>query len=480
MSFLWVLLAVIAQAAEIDITSSTILAGQWNTVLTFPVSRGSKSVELDLDIYAHRSGIVGWIVDLFDLFIPSSFSVKVTDENGTRLGDQFVFNRTVESLSAVIPVGVHAESLRLLIKNQNTFFTIEPRVFGQIFSSSDQFDLRTAFPSCPFPVYSQQMCGACYADVVAGAGTDELCMTNSGSPLVNRLSPQPIISCAGLGGCAGGSPYLATVWTQSHGLWESSECPYMSGKCYPEDDVGKNGCIDCKSLGIPKLAGSYRFRPIVLMRGSESAIRKHIQQNGSVMVIFVAHANFQEYFHIHPFGIYSSVNDSPEIGNHAVRLVGFGIEDGKRYWIALNSWGSGWANRGSFKIARGENIGGIELYPVGVAGLEYPSAGLGEKNAQKEREIDYPVIGEWRAQNVSDPYWATFVVRNRDLIKDEVGEEEVASIETKVSHGFHVKLRFQRSDVTVVIHVSPEGLVSVDNRSKQLRKPESIISVVAH
>ena len=42
------------------------------------------------------------------------------------------------------------------------------------------------------------------------------------------------------------------------------------------------------------------------------------------------------------------------VGGHAVKLVGWGVEGGVNYWIAANSWGSGWGDHGFFKIKEGE------------------------------------------------------------------------------------------------------------------------------
>lgn len=38
-----------------------------------------------------------------------------------------------------------------------------------------------------------------------------------------------------------------------------------------------------------------------------------------------------------------------------LQLVGWGVENGVKYWHAANSWNYNWGSGGFFKIARGQN-----------------------------------------------------------------------------------------------------------------------------
>lgn len=44
--------------------------------------------------------------------------------------------------------------------------------------------------------------------------------------------------------------------------------------------------------------------------------------------------------------------------NHAVLAVGYGVENGIRYWLVKNSWGAAWGDNGYFKIELGKNMCG--------------------------------------------------------------------------------------------------------------------------
>lgn len=48
------------------------------------------------------------------------------------------------------------------------------------------------------------------------------------------------------------------------------------------------------------------------------------------------------------------------LGGHAVKLLGWGEEDGTPYWLIANNWNTDWGDEGLFKIKRGSNECGIE------------------------------------------------------------------------------------------------------------------------
>ena len=57
---------------------------------------------------------------------------------------------------------------------------------------------------------------------------------------------------------------------------------------------------------------------------------------------------------------------TPSQVNHAVVLVGYGVDDvtGQPYYLARNSWGSAWGEGGFFRLSRGAAHG-----PDGMCGI---------------------------------------------------------------------------------------------------------------
>jgi len=53
-------------------------------------------------------------------------------------------------------------------------------------------------------------------------------------------------------------------------------------------------------------------------------------------------------------GVYHHVSGKLLAGGHAVKILGWGQENGTDYWICANSWGPTWGEEGFFRIQMGE------------------------------------------------------------------------------------------------------------------------------
>merc|ERR1719214_459618 len=61
--------------------------------------------------------------------------------------------------------------------------------------------------------------------------------------------------------------------------------------------------------------------------------------------------------------------------DHAVVAVGYGEEDGQKYWRIQNSWGEDWGEEGFFRMAMGVDESGIEGIPEAADVIEDETGG---------------------------------------------------------------------------------------------------------
>ena len=77
--------------------------------------------------------------------------------------------------------------------------------------------------------------------------------------------------------------------------------------------------------------------------------------NGPTEAAFTVFEDFPNY----KSGVYQHIAGKP-LGGHAIRLLGWGEENGTPYWLVANSWNYDWGDGGTFKILRGSDHCGIE------------------------------------------------------------------------------------------------------------------------
>ncbi|VDM66549.1 unnamed protein product [Strongylus vulgaris] len=88
----------------------------------------------------------------------------------------------------------------------------------------------------------------------------------------------------------------------------------------------------------------------------EKLIRQEILKNGPVVATFIVYTDFFYYKE----GIYTHTAGKKE-GSHAVKVIGWGTENGVDYWLLANSFNTDWGEDGGyFRFLRGKDHCGIE------------------------------------------------------------------------------------------------------------------------
>ncbi|GMT11864.1 hypothetical protein PFISCL1PPCAC_3162, partial [Pristionchus fissidentatus] len=245
------------------------------------------------------------------------------------------------------------------------------------------FDARTQWPACTSIGYirDQSDCGSCWAFGAAEAMTDRVCIATAGAqqPI---LSADDLLSCCGLScgiGCKGGFNLRAWNYMLQHGIctgggfYDNIGCkPYPFEPCGTHTVDGTthyrncSGVADpptpkctseCTNAAYPKAYADdkYYAKSAYAVKNDVEAIKQEIFQNGPVEAGFRVYEDFDYY----KGGIYQHTSGAL-LGGHAVKVIGWGEENGTPYWLAANQWAVEWGEQGFFRIILGQNECGFE------------------------------------------------------------------------------------------------------------------------
>mmetsp|Transcript_25306 Transcript_25306/g.27637 ORF Transcript_25306/g.27637 Transcript_25306/m.27637 type:complete len:353 (-) Transcript_25306:168-1226(-) len=251
----------------------------------------------------------------------------------------------------------------------------------------ESFDVRTAWPNCAAitgRVRDQSNCGSCWAFGSTEAFNDRLCIATGDTKTI--LSPEDTNACcSGLAcsfsmGCNGGQPSGAWSWFTKTGVstgkdWadigKGDSCkPYSMQSCahHVEPPEGMVSCTTLPSYKTPSCTSTcsesaygtaYKtdkfFAKSSYSVKGVSNIQKEIMEKGTVSVAMTVYEDFEAY----AGGVYQHVSGK-NLGGHAIKMIGWGVDNGTPYWICQNSWNESWGEKGTFRILRGSNECGIE------------------------------------------------------------------------------------------------------------------------
>jgi len=203
-------------------------------------------------------------------------------------------------------------------------------------------------------VKDQGQCGSCWT--FSSTGAIEGAWAISKGDLLD-LSEQQLVDCAqgiqyGSHGCNGGQMDGAFKYVMNNGQCSDAAYPYVSGvtkedgtcndTCEPE--VFLSSCSDVEP-------------------NNQQVMKQAVFQQPVAVAIEADTMYFQSYS--------SGVLDSAKCGtklDHGVLTVGYGEENGVKYWLVKNSWGTSWGEDGYVKIGRSDStndpgICGIAMQP---------------------------------------------------------------------------------------------------------------------
>eukprot|EP00029_Vermamoeba_vermiformis_P005311 TRINITY_DN180_c0_g1_i1.p2 TRINITY_DN180_c0_g1~~TRINITY_DN180_c0_g1_i1.p2 ORF type:complete len:329 (-),score=89.38 TRINITY_DN180_c0_g1_i1:101-1087(-) len=229
------------------------------------------------------------------------------------------------------------------------------------------FDSRQKWPQCDTikQVRDQSACGSCWAFAAVEAISDRYCIFSKQVNL--SISSDNLLACCDSCGygCGGGFPSAAWQYWVDTGIVTEQCQPYPFPSCDHHIPGSKNPCPSteyntpncnvgaCKN-GLTYSKDLHKGSTAYSMSG-EADILQEVYTNGPVEVAFTVYEDFLTY----KSGVYQHVTGDA-VGGHAVKVIGFGVENGQKYWLIANSWNPHWGDKGFFKILRGVDECGIE------------------------------------------------------------------------------------------------------------------------
>ncbi|XP_054155215.1 cathepsin B-like [Oppia nitens] len=241
----------------------------------------------------------------------------------------------------------------------------------------ESFDSRDKWPKCQSikEIRDQGSCGSCWAFAVVEAISDRICVASEAKQQVEISAENLLACCDSCGfGCNGGMPesaweYYVSDGLVSGGLYQSKKgCqPYSIAACehhttghYPpcsKTIVETPECHEeCRTgYNVSYTHDKHYGSKAYAVSRTAKAIQTEIMTNGPVSAGFTVYEDFLTY----KSGVYHHVTGDAA-GGHAVKIVGWGVDNGEDYWLVANSWNEDWGEKGFFKVRRGNNECGFE------------------------------------------------------------------------------------------------------------------------
>lgn len=198
-------------------------------------------------------------------------------------------------------------------------------------------------------VKDQGSCGSCWT--FSSTGASEGAWAISTGKLID-LSEQQLVDCAtgvsyGSHGCNGGQMEGADKYLIANGQCTLASYPYtgVDGKCKTCSPVAHfSSCSDVKPNDQVSLLNAVSIGPVSVALSADT-----------------------RYFQSYTSGILDATACYTEL-NHGVLIVGYGTDNGQKYWNVKNSWSSTWGEQGYIRILRSDStndagICGIAMQP---------------------------------------------------------------------------------------------------------------------
>jgi len=143
-----------------------------------------------------------------------------------------------------------------------------------------------------------------------------------------------------LTGLPTGDKYGDTTWCSSY---ELAPCDHhingTYGPCPAEAPTPKCTKQCASTYSKDWNSDKHYASKVFTVSSKQAAIQTEIMTNGPVEAGFTVYEDFLTY----KTGVYQYTTGSA-LGGHAVKILGWGVENNTPYWLVANSWNEGWGD----------------------------------------------------------------------------------------------------------------------------------------
>jgi cathepsin X len=173
-----------------------------------------------------------------------------------------------------------------------------------------------------------------------------------------NIAPQVLISCSGDDGCHGGEAYNAFEWMNTNEITDETCSIYRArGHDNGFECSAMAKCMNCmpnEPCFVPDSYYVYNTDEYGKVSG-EQAMMQEIFQRGPIACGIAVPDDLETYVS----GVYEDKTGNMDIV-HDISIVGYGVDNGVKYWTVRNSWGTHYGESGFVRVIRGVNNIAIE------------------------------------------------------------------------------------------------------------------------
>ena len=236
-----------------------------------------------------------------------------------------------------------------------------------------------------------QYCGSCWAQGSTSALSDRISILRGAKfPEIN-INVQTILDCdMEDNGCHGGDHVTVYDYIKNNKITDETCAPYVAlshyeGRTCNDQSVCKE-CAPGSACTVPPKFNKYEISAYGQVSG-ELNMMKEIITHGPIPCVVDSGP-------IHGLIGWDIVTDAGSSPNHIISVVGWGVDNGTKFWILRNSWGEYFGVEGYARILKG-NGGAILIEsdcawatPIDTwSGQPYP-----QRKNEEEEEIKIEIV----------------------------------------------------------------------------------------